>query len=527
MNKDLIKILLVTAGAVLFNLVFWHEKLAVNTVLFDIFLLAALFFLYPHARQHATVRWLLLGHLICLVMIVVHNTALSKIAFVITLLLLTGFSEYVHRSAWFAGGSVLLNILMIAASFVEPIRLNRMPAIKRRTVTRVIRFAVFPVIILTVFFCIYLFANNVFSEIAGKVGMQLELFFTQFFDFFSWQRLLFLLLGLFITGSILLKSKLNYFSTREARLHDGLQRARKSLQKRKEGTMFQFIEVVMGRMASGMMALKNENTTGNISLVLLNILLLVINIIDANYLWFNFHYKEGEPVFKMVHQGTELLIVSIVLAMAILLFFFKGNLNFYRRNKWLKVGAYAWIVQNAILVSSVFLRDYYYILRHGLAYKRIGVLFFLLMVLIGLATVLVKISTKKTNYFLFRVNAWAGMIVLVMATTIHWDELIAGYNLQRKNTVKLDVPFLLSLSDKTLPLLHNNIDALKKSENEWKLQGKNTYDDYNGYCSSCFTEQLKTRAQEFVKEQQQFSWLSWNYADAYIKKYFQKKGLNQ
>jgi hypothetical protein len=421
MNKDITKIILVTAGAVLFNLVFWNEKLAINTVLFDAFLLSALFFLYPQARKHASVNWLLLGHLVCLAMVVVHNTDLSKIAFVITGLLLAGFAEYAHRSVWFAGGSIFMNMVMVAASFVEPIRFNRGPAIKRRSLSRVIRFAIFPIILLIVFFCIYLGANNVFSDIAGRIGAQLELFFNHFFDFFSWERSLFLLLGLLITGTILLKSKLDYFSVREARLHDGLQRSRKSLNQRKKGAFFQVIEMIMGRMASGVMALKNENTTGIISLVLLNILLLVVNIIDVNFLWIHFQYKEGEPIYKMVHEGTELLIVSIVLAMAILLFFFKGNLNFYRRNKWLKYGAYAWIIQNAMLVSSVFLRDYYYILRHGLAYKRIGVLFFLLMVLVGLTTVFFKIWNRKTNYFLFRVNAWAGIVVLVLATTIHWD----------------------------------------------------------------------------------------------------------
>lgn len=520
MNKDLSKILLVTAGAVLFNLVFWNEKLAINTVLFDAFLLSALFFLYPQARQHATVNWLLLGHVVCLGMVVVHNTELSKIAFVITGLLLAGFAEYAHRSVWFAGGSMLMNVIMVAASFVEPIRFKRGPAIKSRTVSRVIRFAVFPIILLIVFFCIYLYANNVFSDIAGLVGAQLELFFGHFFDFFSWERSLFLLLGLLITGSILLKSKLDYFSVREARLQDGLQRLRITLHKRRERVFFQFVEMIMGRMANGMLALKNENTTGIISLLLLNVLLLVVNVIDLNFLWMHFQYQEGEPVYKMVHEGTELLIVSIVLAMAILLFFFKGNLNFYKRNKWLKYGAYAWIIQNAMLVSSVFLRDYYYILKHGLAYKRIGVLFFLLMVLVGLATVFLKIWNRKTNYFLFRVNAWAGVVVLVLATTIHWDEFIAGYNLKRKNTVDLDVSFLLSLSDKALPLLDTNIVAIQKRENE--LHPAAAYDRVVT-CDTCYIEQLKQREKAFAQKQQQFSWLSWNYADAYTKKYFQRK----
>ncbi len=181
---------------------------------------------------------------------------------------------------------------------------------------------------------------------------------------------------------------------------DRLPRNKRTLRQKRQGAAFQIAEMIMGKMASGTMALKNENTTGIISLVLLNVLLLGVNIVDVNFLWLNFQYKVGEPVYRMVHNGTELLIASIVLAMAILLCFFKGNLNFYKRNKWLKYGAYAWIVQNAMLVCSVFLlRDYYYILKHGLAYKRIGVLFFLLMVLVGLLTVFLK-NLAQTNKLL-------------------------------------------------------------------------------------------------------------------------------
>jgi len=520
MNKDLVKIILVTAGAVLFNLVFWNEKLAINTVLFDVFLLSALFFLYPQARKHAIVNWLLLGHVVCLAMVVVHNTDLTKIAFTITLLLLAGFAEYTHRSAWFAGGSMLLNIIMVISSFVEHIKLNKGRSVKRKGVSRFIRFAILPVILLIVFFCIYRVANNVFSDFADKIGVQLEVFFSHFFDLFSWQRLLFLLLGLLITGSVLLKSKIDYFSSREARMHDGLQRYKRTLRQKREGFLFSFVEAIMGKMASGMLALKNENTMGIISLVLLNVLLLAVNLIDFNFLWLHFQYEEGKPVYKMVHEGTELLIISIVLAMVILLFFFKGNLNFYKRNKWLKYGAYAWIIQNVMLVSSVLLRDYYYILRAGLAYKRIGVLFFLLMVLVGLITVFLKIWWRKTNYFLFRVNAWAGVVVLVLATTVHWDEFIVGYNLKRMDTIELDIKFLLSLSDKTLPLLNTNIVALQnRANNETPKGGDVDPSVYDNWCS----EWLKMREAAFMKEQQQLSWLSWNYADACTARYFNKK----
>ena len=162
----------------------------------------------------------------------------------------------------------------------------------------------------------------------------------------------------------------------------------------------------MGRFANGVMALRNENTTGIISLVLLNLLLLFINCIDMVYVWFGFQYKNAGNLADYVHEGTGMLIFSIVLAMVVLLFFFRGNLNFYKKNKWLRWGSYVWLLQNMVLVISVLLRDYYYILHDGLAYKRIGVLVFLVLVLFGLVTIFIKIRQIKTSYYLLRVNAW-------------------------------------------------------------------------------------------------------------------------
>lgn len=531
MDKKVSQGILVIAGGILFSLIFWQEKLGINTVLFDAFILAAIFYLYANARQNAVVRWLLIGHLICLAMIVLHNTLLSKIAFVTTLLLIVGFAEYVHRSAWFAGGSVLLNIVFCIASFGEQLKRKKKVNRKRTGIAKLIRFAIFPVLLVGLFFIIYLSANSVFQEMASRFELYVQQFFTALFGVFSPQRLLFLLFGVYVTGCLLMRSRLNYFTNKETACKDDLQRTRISWRKRIERPFFQFIETVMGRLARGMMALKNENTTGIVSLLLLNVLLLAINIIDVSYLWFDFDYMGDVFLYKMVHEGTELLIVSIVLAMAVVLFFFKGNLNFYRRNKWLKYGAYAWIVQNGVLVISVLLRDYYYIARYGLAYKRIGVLFFLLMVLIGLTTVFIKIWQRRTAYFLFRINAWAGVILLVLASTIHWDEFIAGYNLQRKDRVPLDAEFLLTLSDKTLPLLDANLEAFKKRQVEVQKESSDSRSDsWSGSgrqtCDTCFAEQILARKDLFIQKQSHLSWLSWNYADAWTARYFRKNSIN-
>lgn len=531
MNKKISQSLLVIAGGILFSLVFWQEKLGVNTILFDAFILAAIFYLYAQARQSAVVRWLLVGHLICLAMIVIHNTVLSKIAFVSTLLLIVGFAEYIHRSVWFAGGSVLLNFVFCFASIGDQLKQVKPRGNKTRRFSKVIRFAIFPVLLLAVFFIIYSSSNSVFQAITRNIDLYIGKFLSAVFGTISIEWFLFLLLGIFLTGALLLRSRLDYFVNREKHSRDALQRTRMSWKKRNQQPFHALVQTIMGRFAKGMLALKNENTTGIISLVLLNILLLVINIIDISYLWFDFDYMGDVFLTKMVHDGTELLIVSIVLAMLVLLFFFKGNLNFYRNNKWLRYGAYAWIIQNSILVVSVLLRDYYYIARYGLAYKRIGVLFFLLMVLIGLATVFVKIWKQRTIYFLFRVNAWAGIILLVLASTIHWDELIAGYNIRHKDKVPLDAEFLLSLSDKTLPLLQANIEVFKKKQVEVEAaKGSSESESWRSgnrdYCDTCYEETIKNRTSHYLQEQERLTWLSWNYADAYTRQRLQQQAVH-
>ncbi|NJO02952.1 MAG: DUF4173 domain-containing protein, partial [Bacteroidia bacterium] len=213
---------------------------------------------------------------------------------------------------------------------------------------------------------------------------------------------------------------------------------------------------------------------------------------------------------EMVHEGTYMLIFSILLSMTIILYFFRNNLNFYPKNIWLKRFAYIWIFQNSIMVISVALRTYYYIEQMGLAYKRIGVFIFLLLTLVGLYTLYQKISTQKSIYYLFRVNTWAVYLVLIVMGTIDWDTQIVKHNLIHYRKVQqIGVNFMVSRAVKTLPLIHQNRHQINPDgswaevpwykDKEWLIDG---------------------RIRTFLAEQANYSWLSWNYADYKSKKYF-------
>ncbi len=152
----------------------------------------------------------------------------------------------------------------------------------------------------------------------------------------------------------------------------------------------------------------------------------------------------------------------------------------------------------------------------GLAYKRIGVLVFLSMVLMGLITVFIKIYQRKTSYYLLRVNGWFAIILLVAASCVHWDETMAKYNLAHKSTIPLDVQFLLTLSDKTLPLIEKNQEVLL---DKTTVQGEGDYLYRSPFSPKQVFEQRK---RDFLNEQKNYSWLSWNAADDYVENYLSK-----
>src|SRR5882724_1642508 len=125
MQNNRLVIFIISSGAVLFNVLFWQEQLALNAILFDAFMLGTLFFLYPNALKNKTVLWLLPLHVFSLATVLVQDTFVSQAALLSTLLLIAAFAEYAHRSAWYAGSSLLLNFLLFVAGLSQQLRTGR------------------------------------------------------------------------------------------------------------------------------------------------------------------------------------------------------------------------------------------------------------------------------------------------------------------------------------------------------------------------------------------------------------------
>jgi Domain of unknown function (DUF4173) len=239
--------------------------------------------------------------------------------------------------------------------------------------------------------------------------------------------------------------------------------------------------------------------------VLLNLLVLIVNVGDINYLLITKKLPAGISYSQFVHQGINALITSIIIAIAIVLFYFRGGLNFFAKSKAIKVLACIWILQNAFMVYSTSCRNTLYITECGLTYKRIGVYVYLLLALTGLITTFIKIIKLKSNSFLFRANGWIFYVFLIILSFPNWDRIITQYNVKNGTA---DYPgYVLSLSYSNITDL---LPLYEKSVND-----KDSI-NYNGFSSIETREEFSNLLYGFLSRQDTLDWRSWCYEDSRI-----------
>ncbi len=243
---------------------------------------------------------------------------------------------------------------------------------------------------------------------------------------------------------------------------------------------------------------------------MVNLLLIVVNVIDIQWIWFGFEVPVDFSLKQFVHEGTWMLIISILLSMVILMVLFRNNLNFYARSKGLRTLALLWVGQNLVLGISVFLRNYHYIAFHGLAYKRIGVIVFLGLVLLGLVTLYFKVRDKKSLFYLARINGWAAFAILVASTTVDWDSVIVQFNLNHWNQGEIDVDNYLAMSDKVLPLLYADIDKVEAQMAQHRSKTVRWVDHLD---PQTFRMELDAKRDRFEQRYAEQHWQEWNLAD--------------
>jgi hypothetical protein len=470
--------------AALFAFLFHGAATGLNLLLFE--LAAAVAWVGLHRRPIPPLaRLALFGTLLTALMVVAHASTMAVTMNLVSAALFAGVMlapavNALHRVAVLAMAHVASIPLGILHALPFPHKRSSAPSI---TAGNLLSFALVPLVLL-VFSAMYRSSNPHFDRFMASV--------VDWFGQLDLPLIGSFLVGLLISGFLLLPS-------RNAKLigwaHQGDDRLLAGDQPLKK--------------------LQGERLTALLLLAGLNLLLVVANVLDIRHVWLGFEFN-GQYLKQFVHEGTYMLLFSILLGAAIVLYCFRGGLNFMREAwpvKWL---AYAWLGQNILLALSVGMRNYWYIHYYALAYKRIGVAFFLLALCIGLVLVVIKVRRGRSPHYLLRTNVLALYGVALVMSVFNWDGIMAGYNMAQQGKAFVHLDFLAGLSDKALPWSVKPQEDLEviAAFNATLVGGAEHYSRDLYMEPEAYRHHIQQRVTTFLHQYPERSWKEWNWADA-------------
>ena len=487
MKTGIISNILVALSGLVYAFLFWHESMGLNTLLYSAFLLVALTLLHPGVWQSHRVIVIGAATVFSTLLVVVHHSFLAKFTHVVTLILFIGFVQARElRFIWYAflvGLSGLFTGPLGHSQSFQSAGINKP---RMRAFAYWFKLILLPLFLGVLFFLIYYQANSHFADIITRIWKSISQVFRWRWSF---SQVLLFLFGAVVMMSLIWPSLgIHYFKRKDKNHPLNLARTRS-----KTSSIW------------GMNALSQEYLRAKLTIGLLNGLLFIVNVTDLRYAWVEYEATTANQLQKYVHEGTYLLILSILMAMFVLIYFFRKNLNFFPNNQRLIDLANLWILQNGLLVLSVGYRNYQYIDKYGLAYKRLAVIFFLLLVLFGLFTLFLKIKHKRSLFYLFLLNGWALYATFLMTSAVNWDLMITRYNIQEKFEGRIDIYFLgPQMSDKNLFILEKHKERIAGPTD-------------NGLAT--FEGTLSEKRQRLKSRTENLSWKSWNLIDWRNKQY--------
>jgi len=499
-TRNLMALVLIT---ICFDRLFWQAGPGLNLTLFVFIVLAVL--LVRGERLPTRQAWTsLVLTALAATLVSVHGTAVAIVASIMGLLVTSALMlEPDLRSPPYALAQALTNTAV--APFRLPTALGSYMAGDRSAAKlwRWLRIVLIPLFVFAVYVHLYRVASprfdmltaSMLDGLGGWVADRLSWLFTPHF--------LFVLLGLLVAGGLVVRNAPGIWAPHELEWPD-------RLEGRPDGP------------GGSTNALERELRRGVLLLLLVNALLALVNAIDIHWFWTGFEVPLGFSLKQFVHEGTWALVFSILLSIGILLHLFRGELNFHPKGRLLRTLALLWVAQNFVLGISVFLRNHHYISFHGLAYKRIGVIVFLVLVLIGLITLFRKIRDRLSLFHLVRVNSWALFVMLVALGLVDWDRVIVRHNLHHDNPAEIDIDNYLAMSDRVLPLLYADLDLVERQMRKHRMNAERWVDHLDPVA---FRAALDKKRRDLLGRMEAGDVRSWTWGGARTRRELQQMGL--
>lgn len=406
------KQILIGLTVLLFIFLFYKQGLGINVAVFAIALLGFTVNKFPTIYQSSRGKFLISAVVLTSLSFAWLPDFSSFFALTVSLILLRMYAEDARLNWMFAPAVFMVNSFSVVYRvFLRNRWIEGDFKLKNQYALKLLMYVVIPLIFISGFVVIYTSNSDYLSHIVSSIHWEFDI----------WSLLVYVVLGIcisFVYWDCWILETIQYNNSKWKPTFD-----RES--KSEFQNMFSSVDLDLQR------------RSGEITLLLLNVFLAVF-LVFYNYEQFFDPLVEGN-LSAQTHQRVNSLILSIVMAIGLLLLYFKGGFNFDVKAKRLRRLAFTWIILNTIMVVSTCIKNLEYVVAWGLTYKRLGVFVFLILCVIGLLFTYRKIKDKKTNFYLVDRMCVVFYACLLVCGVFNWSALITRYNLK---TDKIDWNYL-------------------------------------------------------------------------------------
>lgn len=201
------------------------------------------------------------------------------------------------------------------------------------------------------------------------------------------------------------------------------------------------------------------------TLILLNMLFAIQNVLDVKYVWLTGEMPAGLSQVEYVRRGAYSLIVTVLLAAVFVVFALRKNSQ-AANNRFVRFLVYAWIAQNMALVASSAQRTMTYINDTGWTELRISALLWMGLVSFGLAAVIWRVSKNLGTVWLVNANFAAASVLLAACSMFDLQGFVAERNVDKAIAdpeFRTDFEYMRRLGPNAFPALLRFSIFLKES----------------------------------------------------------------
>lgn len=415
--------LILWIGALGFSTLFYHQNLGLNMFIFAIIAVIAVYLVRKEAFKRNDMRFASLLYLATSLFVFTNHSILAICMSFMSFIVFAGSISGIQNAIYVQGLNGLYQTFLGALHQRLDPKSEKKPQqdSKKRDYGFIILCVVLVIALPIIFASLYSKINPIFEKWIAAIDLS--------FINFTW--LLFTGMGYILLRNISSKASLDILTTMDRNIPQHL--TEKPISE-KESTL-----------------LHKEQLLGSLVLGVLNALILFFLVVDIWYVANN-PLQHASELSRTVHEGVNALIVSIIIAITLILIFFRGNLNFYKNSKRLRTLTYIWITLNGVLVMVTALKNYIYITDFGLTYKRIGVVIYLTLCIIGLYTTYLKVAQRKNVIYMVRINARIAFFIIILMSSFSWNREITRYNLS--HVKRPDLKYLTAMRSNNSDLLY-------------------------------------------------------------------------